>query len=1267
MQTITLFLKLFIAFLLTMLLSISAYAVDIQLDGNIIKVSALDGNTSDDTTCNTGDVYRLSNTTLYNDKEFDLLLRIVDAKNDGGDLNISSFDHRHAKCIEVTNHSDQGKGVTVDFRLRAKNDADPEDGNFSRANKAYMKIEIIPILKSTPPGEVPSFYSREVLSLDKLAFTAFDLDITEGYGGHDTGTDDVYIRYPGVAKLDDHTRVDATDINISGESFIKFKGQGRARDDDGKILSPGDNGYYDADCQDGQLITECSASGILREGTERLIFILQNDNANGYARPYLPDGRPSRTYESAKRLMSISFEGAIILGQDHGDMPESYGDAYHEINETLILGNEIADQEEHQYSADADADDIVDENNTDDEGAVSIAGASGDALVMTAGYTYTFNVETKGHGYLSAWADSNGDGHFTDEEQIIIDHEVNSSAATIKQIQAAVPVNSKTGNTFIRFRLSEHNSTKFSGDGGIGEVEDYTLRIVPSGTQSGTVYNDVDLNGNQNNNESGFVNVTVAIKAANGETQTVITDENGSYQFIGVALGDANITVDESTLPEADLEKTINTTNPTTVEISSTTAANIFHGYAKQQVDLVTRKTVDNDIPLEGDIVTYTITVTNNGPADARDVTLTDRLPDGISYVSHDSNAANSMYDPSNGTWNIGDIANGQTVSLHIRARVDINTAGIQITNIVTPASSPGMIDPTTNGDELRATVTVANLVDIEIASADAQVTEGGILVFNMHLSHESNNYIVVQLVNIDGSASEYQDYYPATRGWMAIFPPHSTTQRLEIQTIDDHLVEGTENLQLSFKVYRANRPDPAYNENLSATGTILDNDSATVHQVHDADAPEGTVLTHAVEVIASINDETYNFSIEEDTATAGEDYNATPTFDNNVTYDADGGTITVPAGVTSFNVNVPSIADDVVEGNETYIMHIENATGTGTIVEITTPIVKSVGNASVSEGAVLTHAVEVTRSVEIETYDFSIEDTTTAAEDYNATPTFDNNVTYDVDAGTITVPEGVVSFNVEVQSIEDGIYEGNETYSMHVGNETGIGTIRDDINPIVKSIGDAHALEGEPLTHTVEVTPSVDDVTYDFRIEDNTTTVGEDYHATPIFSNDEIVYDANEGTITVPEGVTTFDVTVESVGDNISESNETYILHVGDKTATGTIIDNTPVVVESITDDRQREGEDLLHHVVLSTTTSVAVNFNLTIENVTTSDNDYGVPTFTNGVTLEDNILTVPAGVQAFDIFIDTLNNPDFDSYLETYSIHVGDQSATGGIIDGA
>ncbi|HRF97854.1 MAG TPA: hypothetical protein PLZ51_21750, partial [Aggregatilineales bacterium] len=52
-----------------------------------------------------------------------------------------------------------------------------------------------------------------------------------------------------------------------------------------------------------------------------------------------------------------------------------------------------------------------------------------------------------------------------------------------------------------------------------------------------------------------------------------------------------------------------------------------------RQVDVQIIKTVDNPAPSEGDTITYTLTTTNNGPAQATNVIVTDSLPAGTTFV----------------------------------------------------------------------------------------------------------------------------------------------------------------------------------------------------------------------------------------------------------------------------------------------------------------------------------------------------------------------------------------------------------------------------------------------------------------------------------------------------------------------------------------------------------------------------------------------------------------------------------------------------------
>src|SRR5262245_27953876 len=53
-----------------------------------------------------------------------------------------------------------------------------------------------------------------------------------------------------------------------------------------------------------------------------------------------------------------------------------------------------------------------------------------------------------------------------------------------------------------------------------------------------------------------------------------------------------------------------------------------------QQADLALTKPVSNPMPNVGDTITYTITLSDLGPDPATNVTVTDLLPTGLTFVS---------------------------------------------------------------------------------------------------------------------------------------------------------------------------------------------------------------------------------------------------------------------------------------------------------------------------------------------------------------------------------------------------------------------------------------------------------------------------------------------------------------------------------------------------------------------------------------------------------------------------------------------------------
>ncbi|MCX4865785.1 hypothetical protein OHU11_21920 [Streptomyces sp. NBC_00257] len=93
--------------------------------------------------------------------------------------------------------------------------------------------------------------------------------------------------------------------------------------------------------------------------------------------------------------------------------------------------------------------------------------------------------------------------------------------------------------------------------------------------------------------------------------------------------------------------------------------------------DLAVAKAADATTVTVGQTVTYRVTVHNAGPNRATGVTVTDRLPDGLVFLSADGPGS---YDPATGRWAVGTLADGSGATLVLRAKATrtgsvVNTA----------------------------------------------------------------------------------------------------------------------------------------------------------------------------------------------------------------------------------------------------------------------------------------------------------------------------------------------------------------------------------------------------------------------------------------------------------------------------------------------------------------------------------------------------------------------------------------------------------------
>ena len=149
--------------------------------------------------------------------------------------------------------------------------------------------------------------------------------------------------------------------------------------------------------------------------------------------------------------------------------------------------------------------------------------------------------------------------------------------------------------------------------------------------------------------------------------------------------------------------------------------------------DLVIAKIVDNGTPDEGDTVTFTVTVTNSGPAQATNVSIDDVLPAGLTIGS----ATPSIGSYTAPTWTIGTLNNGASATLTIVADVDAGTSGSTITNTVTNVTLD-QTDSNTTADDPSESVTVGNATDLVIGKTvdNGTPNEGDTVTFTVTVTN---------------------------------------------------------------------------------------------------------------------------------------------------------------------------------------------------------------------------------------------------------------------------------------------------------------------------------------------------------------------------------------------------------------------------------------------------------------------------------------------------------------------------------------------------
>ena len=206
--------------------------------------------------------------------------------------------------------------------------------------------------------------------------------------------------------------------------------------------------------------------------------------------------------------------------------------------------------------------------------------------------------------------------------------------------------------------------------------------------------------------------------------ETIICPVSGTAEVASLAPGASETCIATTTVAVADLEAGL-ISNTASVAGQAPDGSPVAQAASASlpviPADLVTVKTLDtaNPVPEAGEVVAFRIQVTNNGPATATNVQLTDLLPAGLVATAGHGAASLGTYAPDTGLWLIGTLAPGASADLVLEGTVAPAADGV-IANVTTAATADQW-DPGTNGDERMAAVSVTLPVLVAINDSVAE------------------------------------------------------------------------------------------------------------------------------------------------------------------------------------------------------------------------------------------------------------------------------------------------------------------------------------------------------------------------------------------------------------------------------------------------------------------------------------------------------------------------------------------------------------------
>ncbi|HHP0512537.1 TPA: Calx-beta domain-containing protein [Vibrio harveyi] len=876
----------------------------------------------------------------------------------------------------------------------------------------------------------------------------------------------------------------------------------------------------------------------------------------------------------------------------------------------------------------------------------------------------------------------------------------------------------------------------------VNEGEEAVLEVTLSNPSTSETTVNMTLSDGTAEGGLDYTNTSVTITFEDNSTQIVNVNPDGSFA-VTVPANEVSYNVTINTIDDDLFEGTETFTLSGSTEnqngTTSGTGTIVDDGSGpgpNPDDDRPTVASISDTTVNEGDLAILDVTLSNLSTTDTVvSMNLADGSAEGgIDYtntsvtITFEDNSTQVVNINPDGSFDVSVPANNISYSVTISTTDDDLFEGSETFtlsgntgNQAIPQMGTGTIiddgtGPGPDPDDDRPTVSISDA---------GTINEGDTANFVVSLTNASEAPVEVQLdLNLgDTEAGDLGTLeYNTGSGWVAVpvdgvvtVPAGLTEFDVRIASIDDEVYEGPENFTVDVTglgpvqgtdtgtatiVDDGTGPDPDPDDDrptvsISDAGTINEGDTANfvVSLTNASEAP--------VEVQLDLNlGDTEAGDLGTLEYNTGSGWVAVPV----------NGVVSVPAGITQFDVRIASIDDEVYEGPENFTVDVTGLgpvqgtdTGTATIVDDGTgpepepdddrPTVSISDAGTINEGDTANFVVSLTNAseapVEVQ-LDLNLGDTEAGdlgTLEYN---TGSGWVAVPID-GVVTVPAGLIQFDVRIASIDDEVYEGPENFTVDVtglgpvqGSDTGTATIvddgtgpepePDDDRPTV-SISDAGTInEGDTANFVVSLTNASEapvEVQLDLNLDDTEAgdlgtleyNTGSGWVAVPV-----------DGVVTVPAGLTEFNVRIASIDDEVYEGPENFTVDVtglgpvqGSDTGTATIVDDGTGPDPDPDDDRPtvsisdagtiNEGDTANFVVSLTNASEAPVEVQLDLNLGDTEAGDLGTLEYNTGsgwvAVPVGGVVSVPAGMTQFDVRIASIDDEVYEG-PENFTVDV-------------